>query len=101
MAWEIESRGIKDEMLKEPGPNGRWLFRIQEMPGLGRDAVPIRHTIMAAPDMLAALKQAESDQMAYVDRLYRDGPRMAGSLAEARARLAATRAAIAKAEGAA
>jgi hypothetical protein len=96
MAWEIESRGIKDEMLKEPGPNGRWLFRIQEMPGLGRDAVPIRHTIM-----LAALKQAESDQMAYVDRLYRDGPRMAGSLAEARARLAATRAAIAKAEGAA
>lgn len=60
-----------------------------------------RHIEAAAPDMLAALKQAESDQMAYVDRLYRDGPRMAGSLAEARARLAATRAAIAKAEGAA
>jgi len=54
----------------------------------------------AAQDMLAALKQAESDQMAYVDRLYRDGPRMAGSLSEARKRLDITRAAIAKAEAA-
>lgn len=55
--------------------------------------------IAAAPDMLAALKSAESDQMAYVDRLYKDGPRMAGSLHEAQERLSATRKAIAKAEG--
>lgn len=53
-----------------------------------------------APDLLAALKQAETDQMAYVDRLYHAGPRMSESLAAARARLEATRAAITKATAA-
>lgn len=95
MAWEIESRGIKDEMLKEPGPNGRWLFRIQEMPGLGRDAVPIRHTIMAAPDMLAALKLAlpfiPNDAMTYSKGTYGDRVYIADTI----------RAAIAKTKGAA
>lgn len=56
-------------------------------------------TLAAANDMLAALKGSESDLMAYVDRLYKDGPRMAGSLGQARIRLENVRHAIAKAEG--
>ncbi len=53
----------------------------------------------ASAEMLAALKESESDLMAYVDRLYKDGPRMAGSLGAARIRLEKVRHAIAKAEG--
>lgn len=94
MTWEIESRGIKDEMLKEAGPNGRWLFRIQEMPGLGRDAVPIRRAIMAAPDLRNALGTA-------LGLITKHG--LAVSLAESHpedfARLEAARAAFAKAVG--
>ena len=62
--------------------------------------LPLQVTTLAvAGEMLQALKESESDLMAYVDRLYKDGPRMAGSLGEARIRLEKVRHAIAKAEG--
>lgn len=54
---------------------------------------------MSAPDMLATLRAVESDLMAYVDRLRKDGPRMALSYAAAQQRLADLRALIASLEG--
>jgi len=48
---------------------------------------------------LSALKAIEGDLMGYVDRLRKDGPRMAISYAAAAARLAAVRATIANADG--
>lgn len=56
MAWEIKRYSDGTEILKEVGPMGRFLFSVEERPGLGIDAAGIRSTMVAAPDMLAALK---------------------------------------------
>ena len=56
--------------------------------------------IAAAPEMLDALRLAETDCMAYVDSLYHKGARMTVSYTEASKRLATVRAAIAKATNA-
>ncbi|RWP29507.1 hypothetical protein [Mesorhizobium sp.] len=54
--WEIGQFSQGKEVLKEVGPMGRFLFGLTEYPGLGIDAEPIRATLTAAPEMLAALK---------------------------------------------
>lgn len=56
--WEIKDIGGL-EVLKEVGPKGRLIFSLAEQPGLGADADRFRAMIVTAPEMLAALKQAE------------------------------------------
>jgi hypothetical protein len=51
--WEV-----KGNILKCTGPYGKYLFKLEEMPGTGSEAEPNARLIAAAPDMLAALKAA-------------------------------------------
>lgn len=56
VVWEIGSYSDGQEILKEVGPMGRFLFDINERPGLGIDAARIRATMVAAPELLMALE---------------------------------------------
>lgn len=49
------------EVLKEAGPMGRFLFKVEEQPGLGCDAKAYRAMLCAAPEMLKVLKRVEAD----------------------------------------
>jgi hypothetical protein len=49
--WEV-----KGNILKCTGPYGKYLFKLEEMPGTGSEAEPNARLIAAAPDMLAVLK---------------------------------------------
>lgn len=55
-AWEIKAYSDGQEILKEVGPMGRFLFAVEERPGLGIDADTIRATLVAAPRLRQALE---------------------------------------------
>ncbi|RWO06332.1 MAG: hypothetical protein EOS07_22095 [Mesorhizobium sp.] len=87
--WEIAQFGQGKEVLKEVGPMGRFIFGLTEYPGLGIDAEPIRATLAAAPEMLAALQTL----IGWIDGQIRIGALPAGL------DFPAARAALAKAGG--
>lgn len=59
-AWEIAAYTGGREVLREVGPMGRFLFDIEERPGLGIDAPRIRATMTSAPKLLKAAIYARS-----------------------------------------
>lgn len=56
--WEIASYSGGKEILKETGPMGRFIFGLEEYPGLSIDAARFRAMMVAAPQMSEALKAA-------------------------------------------
>lgn len=91
-AWEIiSSPDGSGKILKEAGFAGRCLYSLQECSGLGPRTETYQAMIMAAPDMLAALRRT-------LKMLEREYLHFTRSTPEGRA-IVDLRAVIAKAEG--
>lgn len=95
--WEIKRYDNCPEILKEAGPRGRFLFTIEERPGLGPEAARIRTTLTAAPDLLAALIALMPSNLGALPETMPDSAKL--SLEVSFGELRKARAAIAKAEG--
>lgn len=54
--FEISTYSEGKEVLKEAGKMGRFVFGLTEYPGLGADAEAYRALLIAAPEMLEAMK---------------------------------------------
>lgn len=54
--FEITSYSGGQEVLKEAGPMGRFIFGLTEYPGLRTDAGAYRALLTSAPEVLDALK---------------------------------------------